>query len=55
MAKAVIAFDDTSVKPEHFVNQINDLGYGVINENINKSTVQGREKHVGCCGRSKKF
>ena len=39
LGKAVVEFDDTFVKREDFVNQITDLGYGVISENKNHDKI----------------
>ena len=39
LEKAVVEFDDTSVKREDFVNQIKGLGYGVIMENKNHDKI----------------
>ena len=50
LEKAVVEFDDTSVKREDFVNQIKGLGYGVIRENKKNTTDRSPEMHGGCCG-----
>ncbi len=50
LEKAVVEFDDTSVKREDFVNQIKGLGYGVIKENKKNTTDRRPEIRGGCCG-----
>ena len=46
LEKAVVEFDDTSVKREDFVKQIKGLGYGVIRENKKNTTERKAELYV---------
>ena len=48
--KAVVGFDNISVKLNDFVTQIKDLGYEVIRENKRNTTDRSPEIRGGCCG-----